>query len=263
MKQLSFFLATIFLACVILACTGNSSATNDKQSSTTATSDASGSSGSDMFYEYKLNSSGRGINIQGDTKMYMSSKGDMRVEMSTTTSFKGNNSSVPIVTIGHADKPNESISIDDSAKTYSINHFNDSDLINTGEKMNVKSVSKIGNEKILGYSSVHARVIVEKSIGGFYSDVDTIDLWRSNEVPFLASIKDLFDKFEAKAGNAMYPPSVSAQLKQMGCDGFMTKMEIRSKNSSTTEELVKVEHRDLSAGMFQVPPGYTETKESL
>ena len=263
MKRVSFFTSITFLACVVLACDSNSPATNNKDDKQTdAATVSTGGSGKDMFYEYNLTASSKEMSIQSDTKMYISSKGDMRVEMNMTNSFKGNTSSTPIVTIGHSDKPNESISIDDSAKTYSYNHFSDSDFV-TGEKIKTLSVTKVGEEKILGYNSVHARIIIEKSIGGFYSDIDTIDLWRSDNVPFLASVKNLFQKFESKTGNTMYSTDVVNQLKQMGCEGFMTKMEIHSKNSSTTEVLVKAEYRDLPSSMFQIPTGYKEDKEGL
>ncbi len=263
MQHLKFFSIVIFLAGIFFACSSNNSTVANKVSKDFLQSTpAKGGSGNDMFYEYKLTSSGKDISIQSNTKIYISSKGDMRVEMNVMNSAIPGQNSGPIVIIGHSDKPNESISIDDSAKTYTINQFSDSDF-NTGEKMKTISVSKVGEEKILEYNSVHARVITEKSIGNFYSSVDTFDIWRSNDVPLLPSIKDLFDRFESKTGNAMYPVEVAGQLKQMGCDGFMTKMEIHSKNSSTTEELVKVDHQNLPAGMFQIPAGYTEDKEGM
>jgi hypothetical protein len=62
---------------------------------------------------------------------------------------------------------------------------------------------------------------------------------------------------------SLYSPDAENQLKQMGCEGFMTKMEIHSKRSSGTETLVKVEHPDLPASMFQVSPGYAETKDGI
>ena len=261
MEHLKLFSAAFLCGLILTACSGTAA----NKTNTPTNSDpagTSGGSGKDMFYEYNLTASSKEMSIQSDTKMYISSKGDMRVEMNMTNSFKGNKSSTPIVTIGHSDKPNESISIDDLARTYSYNHFSDSDFV-TGEKIKTLSVTKVGEEKILGYNSVHARIITEKSIGGFYSDIDTIDLSRSDDVPFLTSVKNLFQKFESKTGNSMYSQDVVGQLKQMGCDGFMTKMEIHSKKSSTTEVLVKAEHRDLPLSMFQIPAGYKEDKEGL
>ncbi|HVZ96200.1 MAG TPA: DUF4412 domain-containing protein [Chitinophagaceae bacterium] len=264
MRQLNFFSIIIFSGIIFFSCSSNSSSAVDKgtndSSQNVSANQTSGGSGSDMFYEYNLTTSSNEMSIKSDSKIYISSKGDMRAEMDMINSFKGNTSLARFVTLGHADKPNESISVDDSAKTFSVNHFSDSSF-NAGENVKTISVAKAGEEKISGYNSIHAKIITERSVGGFYSEVDTIDIWKSNDVPMLASVKELFDRFEAKTGNAMYSTDVVNQLKQMGCVGFMTKIEIHSKRSSTTEVLVKVEHRDLSASMFQVPAGYTETKE--
>jgi hypothetical protein len=255
MKQFSFLPSIAFSAYLLVACTGNSSANNDKEA--TFAGPVSGSSGKDMYYEYNSATVGKDINIKTVMKMYISSNGSMRVEMNTENSAMSGKSTRPMVIIGKSDKPNESISIDDAAKTYRVNHFNDNDF-NTGEKIKSTAI-KIGEEKILDFNSVHARIISNKSIGSFYSDVDTVDLWRSNNVPLPSSVKELIDKFNSK-GMAMYSADVAKQLKQMGCDGFMTKMEIHSKTSSTTEILVKAEHRDLPASMFQTPAGYKEEK---
>jgi hypothetical protein len=265
MKQLSFFSSIALSLSLLIACTGNSSSTNEKESA--SADPVSGTSGTwkDMLYEYKLTTSGNSntsnaMSIQSDTKMYVSSKGDMRVEMNTTTSYKGKNSSIQLVTLGHADKPNESTSIDDATKTYSVNHFDDNE-ITQGLKAQTLSVTKAGEEKVLGFNSVHARIITKKFTGTYLEEVDTMDIWRSNDVPMVESVKVLFDRFESKNGSGIFTPDAVSQLKQMGCEGFMTKMEIHSKRSSTKEELVKVEHRDLPANMFQVPEGYTESKE--
>lgn len=251
--------SAIFSTAVLLACNGNNS-TNASVGGATDSSPASTGSGKDMYYEYTLTAGSKNMTIKTDTKMYVSSNGSMRVEMDMENSAMKGKGPVTMVTIGHSDKPNESISIDDAAKTYSVNHFKDSDF-NTGEKTK-STATKIGEEKILGFNSVHARIISNKSIGNFYSDIDTLDLWRSNDVPMVASVKELFEKFNSK-GMALYSADVANQLKQMGCEGFMTKMEIHSKRSSTTEVLVKVEHRDVPASMFQIPSGYKETKDGI
>lgn len=259
MKQVSFFSSIAFSVCLLLACSGNSSATNDKGN--TSADPVSGGSGKDMYYEYATTSAGKNVSINGVTKMYISARGDMRVEMNMSSSFNGNKSSAPIVVIGHSDKPDESVSIDYETKTYTINHFNRDDL-NTGEKIQ-STVTKVGDEKILGFNCVHARIVSKNSIGSLYSTVDTLDLWRSEEVPILASVRNLMDKFESKSGYLLYSSQVVDQLKQMGCEGFMIKLVMNSRSSSTKEELTKVEHRDLSENMFQIPAGYKEDKESL
>jgi Domain of unknown function (DUF4412) len=259
--QLTKNMAAVILSAVILIACNSNHPTNAPATDGTNNTSASHGSGDDMYYELTTTSTGKEMSINGVTKMFVSSKGDMRSEMNMVSSFKGNKSSVPIIAIAHSNKPDESIIIDDSAKTYTMNHINSDDL-DTKEKME-STVTKVGEEKILGFNCVHAKIISKKSIGNFYSTVDTVDIWRSNDVPMQATVKDLMNQFESRTGNFMYSKEVSDQLKQMGCVGFMVKMEIRSKNVSMVMQLTKVEHRDLPASMFEIPAGYTEDKSGM
>ena len=260
MKYLKLFSGIILSAVFSFIFSGTTTAGTDKDSASSISTSAPSGSGKDMYYEYNSATVGKDMTIKTVIKMYVSSNGSMRVEIDVENSAMKGKVPGPMIIIGHSDKPNESISIDDAAKTYSTNHFTDNDF-NTGQKIK-STATKIGEEKILGFSSVHARIISDKSIGSVYSDVDTVDLWRSNSVPMQASVKELFDKFNSK-GMAMYSADVANQLKQMGCEGFLTKMVIHSKRSSTTEILVKAESRDLPASMFQIPAGYTEVKSGM
>ena len=257
MHYLKLFSAIIVSTFLLSACSGNTTANTNKDSVSQTSSSSSGS-GDDMYYELTTTSTGKNLTMNGITKMYISSKGDMRVEMKFTNSMSPDKKADPIVIIGHSDKPDESISIDDSAKTYTVNHISN-DNLNSGEKTQ-STATKIGEEKILGFNAVHAKVISGKKIGNFYAETDTIDLWRSNDVPMQSSVKDLFDKFQSRTGNFMYTPETEAQLKAMGCAGFMVKMIMKNKNVSMTMQLTKVEHKDIPASMFQIPAGYTEDK---
>lgn len=259
MQHLKLFSTAFLLGLVLIACSGTSA---DKANASVS-SEVAGATGSgkDMYYEYTSTAGSKDMTIKTDTKMYISSNGAMRVEMDMQNSAVRGKGPGTMVIIGHSDKPNESISIEDDTKTYSVNHFDDKDF-NTGEKVN-STATKIGEERILGFNSVHARIISNKSIGSLYSDIDTLDLWRSDDVPVLASVKALMDKFNSRTGMTLYSPDISNQLDQMGCKGFMTKMEIHSKRSSVTEVLVKAEHRDFPASMFEVPAGYKETKDGI
>ena len=260
LKLLSLFiLATGFL----FACSGNTTANSSKDSASTTSESGTATSGSgnDMYYEFTTTSRGKNMSINVVTRMFVSSRGDMRLEMSTVSSLNGNKSTAPIVIIGHSDKPDESIIIDYSAKTYTLNHISRDDL-GMKEKME-STVAKVGEDKILGFKCVHAKIISKRSIGGFYSKVDTIDIWRSNDVPMQATVKNLMSQFESRTGNFMYSKDVTDKLKQIGCEGFMVKMEMGSKDVSTIYKLIKVEHRDLPSSMFQIPAGYTEDKTGI
>jgi Domain of unknown function (DUF4412) len=259
MRHFNFFLI-IFPAFLFLSCSGSSAANSVKDSSSTLTSASSGS-GDDMYYELTSVSIGKNINMKMVTVMYVSSKGDMRVEMHTDMSFKGHKSPIPMVLIGHANKPDESIIIDDSAKTYIVHHIDSADL-NAGIKTE-SSVTKVGEEKVLGYDCVHAKVISNKKMGSFYNETDTINVWRSKDVPMQSNVKELFTQFESRTGSYMYSKETAARLKEMGCEGFLVKLTMNGKNVSMVMQLTKAEHRNLAASMFQIPAGYKETKEGI
>ena len=118
---------------------------------------------------------------------------DMYYELATTTSGKD---------------IDESISIDNEKKTYTVNHINPADL-NTGEKMQ-STVTKVGEEKILGFNCVHARIISKKTLGNFYLQADTVDLWKSHDVPMQSNVKELFNQFESRTRNTMYSREATA-----------------------------------------------------
>ena len=258
MKDLKLLSLCILSTVFLFACSGNTTQNSGKDSTSTIPSSAA-ASGDDMYYELTSTSSGKNMAINTTIKMYVSSKGDMRTEMNMVNSASANKNAAPMILIGHADKPDETISIDDEKKTYTINHINPADL-NTGEKMQ-STATKIGEEKISGFNCVHAKIISKKTMGSFYSETDTVDLWKSNEVPMQSNVKELFDQFESRTGNSMYSPEVTEQLRQLGCNGFMVKVQMASKDVSMVMQLTKVERRDFPAGMFQIPAGYTEDKD--
>jgi len=256
MKQLKFVTAIILSAALFTACNSNNASNT---SSTTGSNLSASTNGDDYYYELTTNSSGKDISINELTKMFVSSKGDMRMEMNVNNSMNGNKLSAPIIMIAHAGKPNESIEIDDSAKTYTVNHIDSSDT-NTDEKIN-STATKVGDEKVMGFNCVHARIISKKTMGSFYSSVDTIDLWKSNDVPQQPSVKTLMNRFESGKGNSMYSTETADQLKQMGCDGFTVQMVMASKDVAMKLQLNKVERKDLPSSLFEVPTGYKEIKE--
>ena len=223
-------------------------------------SDAPPGSGDDMYYEYTINTTGASMSISGTTKLYLSAGGGARSEMDMVNSADKQKGTGPIVLIANKDKPRQSILIDDDTKTYTVNNL---DSLETGADpgKTASDVSKIGEDKILGYHCVHARIVTTKSMSSFFKSTDTIDLWKSPEVPVQAYFQNLMESFESRTGNFMFAPGVSEQLKQMGCTGFMVKMEMRSKNVSMTDQLTKVQKGDFPKSMFAIPAGYTEKKE--
>lgn len=243
----------IILVALASACTG---AAGSDKAEKSGISTAAGS-GSDMYYEYRLTTAGE-VQMNGSIKMYLSSSGKARVENSMAKNVAGDKP-VTFVILGSSDKPDQSIVLDDEAKTYSINHI-DRDSLGVAEKMQ-SSATKIGEEKILGFHCVHARIVSTRGVGNIFKTTDTLDLWRSDDVPMSRQFKKLMKQFESKTGNYMYSPAITEQLEKMGCNGFVVKMIVGSKRTQITEELVKAEHKDLSAALFEIPSGYKEDKD--
>lgn len=259
LRQFNCFLI-IFSACLHLSCSGSSASSAGKDSSSTFKASSSGS-GDDMYYELTTVSTGKNINMKMVMAMYVSSKGDMRVEMHSDMNFQGHKSPIPMVLIGHSNKPDESIIIDDSAKTYMVHHIDTADL---GAGVTMEStVTKLGEEKVFGYNCVHAKIISHKKIGNLYNETDTINVWRSKDVPMQSDVKELFTQFESRTGSYMYSKETAARLKEMGCEGFTVKLTTNAKNHSMVMQLTKAEHKTLPASMFQIPAGYKEIKGDM
>lgn len=258
LKIAGAFICSIFITTLFLSCNNTEAA---KEKNTVANTSGTSGSGKDYYYESTVTSNGKNMSINELIKMYVSSKGDIRMESIVQHLLAGNiKTEAPIILISTIDKPNESIMIDDSAKTYTINVIDTASMNDDDMKIS-STVTKIGNEKIMGFDCVHARVISNKSMDGFYNSIDTINIWKSNDVPQEPSVKSKMDNLESGKGNAMYSTEAAQQLKDMGCTGFTVKMTTNSKDYSMIIQLNKVERKDLPANLFEIPAGYKEEKD--
>jgi Domain of unknown function (DUF4412) len=262
----TFFLgssALLFAAFLLLACSNNNAATAVPGSSSSSAADGVSGSGEDMYYEYTIASVGTSFKWNGSTKMYVSSGGGMRVEMDFMNRANKGKPGLMVI-IGSKDKPDQTISLDEDTKTYTVNvndRSSDDKSSNADDPFKtVSNVSKVGEEKILGFSCVHARVISTKSMGPLGKQTDTIDLWNSPDVPLAPFLRQYMDRDMAKSWTSLMTPAAAAQLKQMGCIGFMVKMQSGSKNSAMHMELTKIQKGDFPKSMFEIPAGYKEEK---
>ena len=259
MKKLTGISFTLLSAFAILACSGPGDKDSNKDNAMTATVN----SGNDLYYEYNFNSLVEKNNVKGYMKLYLTAKGDVRFEMDMHRANEKQQDAGPMmVVIGHSNQPDQSIILDDAKKTYTIHHI-DSNELKTGLKEK-STVTKIGEEKTLGFNCVHARVITDKSFSSFFKSIDTFDIWKSPDVPMNDVYQKNVDKFQSASGNAgLYSADVDGQLKKIGCTGFVVKMVMRTGRSSMNQELTKVEHRDLAKSLFEIPTGYKEDKENI
>ncbi len=265
MKKSTSFSLTLAMfalgtAVLFASCSNNNAAGGANGSGTTGAADAAGAggaSGDDMYYEYTITTTEANMNVMGSTKLYVASDGKLRSEMDMTTPNVKKEMSGPIVSIGSKDNPNQSISIDDNAKTYTVNIIDTADSGSAPFKM-VSTVTKVGEEKIMGFNSVHAQILTTKDMGLLGKLSDTIDLWYSRDVPMAPFFKYYMDKNMSRSWTSMMTPAAADQLKQMGCSGFMVKMQTGSKGANVAMGLTKVQKGVFPKSMFEVPAGYKE-----
>ena len=258
LKKLSLILLTSILW---TACSNNNAATGSNGS---ASADASvAGTGADMYYEYTTTMVGKSMNIIGYVKLYISADGGVRSEMDMSSAAAKTARSGPIVLIAIKDKPNQSISIDDDKKTYTVNFIDTSgNAPGSGDdpfKM-VSTVTKVGEEKIMGFNSVHTRTISTKHMGPLGNMTDTIDLWNSPDVPLAPFFRHYMDKNMSRSWTILMTPAAADQIKQMGGTGFMLKMQTGSKDAGVRMELTKMQKGDFQKSMFEIPAGYKEDK---
>jgi len=257
MKKLSvgFLFAAIALN---VACNNSNAGAKDAAGAGNGGGGVTGN-GSDYYYEMTAKGGGRGISMNMTTRLYCSSAGRVRMEMMVGVDTNGAavKRDPATVIIGDAKTPTVTYDLDAEKKTYTKNVLDTSEG-GAGFKTEA-TAEKLGDETVQGFSCIHARVIEKKSMGQFYSSVDTTDIWTSKDVPMQADFQHWYDQMQKKKGG-LFPADVNGKLQQMGATGFYVRMRMRGKDSDLTMELAKAERRDLSDNLFKIPAGYTEVK---
>ncbi len=261
-KMISLFM---LLACAIAAltsCHSSASSSNISTSENKGGNSVSGS-GNDTYFEMSNHTVGKQLSMQMLFKTYVSANGKARTEM-----YKITNDKPSLIMEGIADvnNPTQTTLLDDSAKTFTIHHTDTAN--NNDDGHTTYSVSKIGNETIMGFNCTHARVIATKNYSGVAGSImngtDTTDLWLGNDMPMPDAMKKYVQlSFTKSLGNGLFNSSVANQLKQMGCEGMFVKFEMHSKDVSSTSQLTKVSKDNFPASLFAVPSGYKEEKDDF
>ncbi|MBS1599044.1 MAG: DUF4412 domain-containing protein [Bacteroidetes bacterium] len=209
----------------------------------------SASGGSGEYYQYVMTSITKKGTSKDTSYHYMTNNGNGRVEMKMSFPGVATNE---MITIGHADKPEYTISLFPDNKTYSLNII-DTSLINDGERDQYEVV-KLGNETVAGYSCTHAK-LTSVFGSGMFKSTTTMEIWTSTDVPGYALYKKMLLTSNIK-------PQMLQALEKAGCGGFLVKMESHNKDYSMTNVLIKAGEKNLPASLFEIPSGYTESKQS-
>ena len=154
-----------------------------------------------------------------------------------------------VVFLGHANQPRYGIRLFPDRKAFMFN-ISDTAAINSGGSM-VYQVAKTGNESLLGYNCVHAKLTIFPA--GIKSGGTTEDIWTSADVPGYATLKNL------SAIEGVTPKMMQA-LEQAGCGGMIVKMSMVSTVISMEMVLITATRKSFPDALFSIPAGYTETR---
>lgn len=207
--------------------------------------------GSGIFYQTRITMEKKGKNasVTKDTTLaYMTNGGEGRSEMRIPIPGVKTNK---MVIIGRADKPAYSISLDDDAKTYSLNVIDTSLIYHTGNDQ----ATRIGEETIAGYHCIHARV-TSSTGSGMFKSTSTYDVWTSTDVPGYEIYRRVLTQRNAS-------PGMLGALERAGCAGFLVKMTSGGKDYSMTMELIRAQEKSLPASLFAIPSNYKEEEKNM
>jgi hypothetical protein len=228
---------------------GNGVSTADSAAAIQKFMTARGGNGFHYQYITTLTSKQRGA-VSDTSNLYFNENGEGRSEMNLPAMMgvKGRNA---LVVIAHTDQRRYSLVLDASEKSYTLNVLDSSILNLAGGKY---QVTKIGNENVLGYDCVHAKLL--STIGaGIFSSSTATDVWTSTAVPGYALIKT--------ASLQSISPTMMLALEKTGCGGFFVKMTSQGKEHSMTMTLARAQQQNLPASMFRIPSGYTQSNENM
>lgn len=202
--------------------------------------------GSGVYYETTTTMTSKRRGPLKDTNvMYFTRGGEGRAEMSIP--IPGVKTSKMVI-LGRAGQPRFSMSVDDPQKTYSLNVI-DTALINSGG--DAYTVTRVGEETVAGYRCIHAKMTSKSMLSS-----TTMDIWTSTSVPG-------YDLYSKLISVSKVTPSMITALDKAGCNGYIVKMVTSGKDYSMTMELSRAQEKNLSASLFSIPAGYTESDKGF
>jgi hypothetical protein len=154
-----------------------------------------------------------------------------------------------MVTLFKNDEPNTLYLLNDASKTYSVMDLARMQAM-TGSSQPEETyvVKKLGEEKLLGYKTVHVLVTG--------SNQSTNEMWNAKD--FLDY--ETFSKLQSRAGKSAKSENLNKALKEAGAEGMPLKfVQLASDGTRTTMEVLKADRQSLPASTFEIPAGYTRS----
>ncbi len=191
-----------------------------------------------------------------EAKQPVSSTGNITVtikglnsRMDSTMTMPGVSTPLKTTVIHRADDPNTTYLVYEATKTYQ-KQDSKADVDRDESKSTVK---RLGKETIAGRTTEHVLVTHQ-------GDNREMELWVDTNLISSADLERAFS-----AGNQSGSGSWWGALKKAGVAGVPLKTVSKGKDAydRVTTEATRVESRSVSSSLFQVPAGYTESKDGM
>jgi hypothetical protein len=172
--------------------------------------------------------------------------------------MQGGPANQKMVTLQRADTPTKTFIIDDSSRSYTevdlvaLQELNRTENA-TGLDSTRYTVERLGHENILGYEADH--VMVKEKTRRSEGEA-TFEIWAARELASSEEFRGM--SFPQGAGNDA--EAFEKALKAAGADGLVLKLiHTSSYGMKYTQEVEKIEKRNLAPEMFGIPAGYTRS----
>lgn len=194
-----------------------------------------------------------GAPLGGGTMNIAIAKAGTRSEMNMQHGTMG----IKMVMLQKTDTPDKIYNLNEKAKTYSeIDLAKMRAMAPPQQDKTEYTVEKLGQEKILGYSTQH--VLVKQKKSG--EEGMTTEMWNAKD--FMDY--DTFSRLQARNARGGSQEALAKALKDAGAEGMPLKsVSSAPDGSKTTVEVVKVDKKSLPASTFEIPAGYTKTEGGI
>ncbi|MBC8044959.1 MAG: DUF4412 domain-containing protein, partial [Rhizobacter sp.] len=189
----------------------------------------------------------------GTSKIKVSKAGDFRIDASMTMPMKMGNAAEPMAMqmtmLKKKSAPDVMLMLNDKQKTYSEIDLKKMQEMSAKTAPEGYAVTKLGTEKILGYTCEHVKL----TKSGSKSGVAEMEMWLAKDVASYELYMQMQGQQAGFAGTEM-----GKALKAAGVEGFPVKSIAGGGNYAVTTEITKIEKKSVPSSAFEIPAGYTK-----
>jgi hypothetical protein len=196
-----------------------------------------------------------GGSLGGGTMNIAIAKAGVRSEMNMQRGPMG----IKMVMLKKTDTLDKVYNINDAARTYSeVDLTKVRSLAGQQQQPTTDyTVEKLGEEKLLGYTTQHVLV---KPKNATAEAGQAIEMWTAKD--FMDY--ETFSRLQSHHGRASSQEGMAKALKDAGAEGMpLRSVSTAPDGAKSTMEVVKAEKKSLPASTFEIPAGYTKSEGGI